>query len=172
MSRVPVKAVHIACFMVALATPSLCRAQAAKNDSKQICIRMREASYADVDFAGSVAAHASVIVGCLISEVSRHDPGTMRAEAASALVQVIATANPPLDPQTAQHARDTVLRALRDRSVDVRVATVTALADFGDGSMIPALQAVAKSDPILSLRDYTANAITRLCKRLAAQSGT
>jgi hypothetical protein len=172
MNRVPVRAFHVAIVMVTLATPALCQAQTGKIDVKQICIRMREVSYADVDFAGAVAAHASVIVGCLISEVSRHDPGTMRAEAASALVQTIATAKPPLDPQTAQHARETVVKALRDRSVDVRVATVTALADFGDESMIPALQAVAKSDPILSLRDYTALAITRMCKRLAAQSRT
>ena len=155
-----------------MAPPALCQAQTAKIDAKQICIRMREASYADVDFAGAVATHANVIIGCLISEVSRHDPGTMRADAASALVQTIATAHPPLDPQTAQHARETVLKALRDRSVDVRVATVTALADFGDESMIPALQTVAKSDPVLSLRDYTALAITRMCKRLAGRSGT
>jgi putative Ca2+/H+ antiporter (TMEM165/GDT1 family) len=171
MNRVSIKVVPIAFFIVAMALPALSQAQTGKIDSKQICIRMREASYADVDFAGAVAAHASVIVGCLISEVSRHDPGTMRADAASALVQAIATAHPPLDPQTAQHARETVLKALRDRSVDVRVATVTALAEFGDESMIPALQAVAKSDPVLSLRDYTALAITRLCKHLAGRSG-
>jgi hypothetical protein len=49
------------------------------------------------------------------------------------------------------------------------VATVTALADFGDESMVPLLQSVAKTDPILSLRDYTALAIARMCKRLAVR---
>jgi HEAT repeat protein len=172
MRRACVSVALMSLALAALTPPALCRAQTGSAGAKQICIRMREASYADVDFAGSVAAHANVIVGCLISEVSRHDPGTMRADAASALVQTMATAHPPLDPQTAQHARETVLKALRDRSVDVRVATVTALAEFGDESMIPALQAVAKSDPVLSLRDYTALAITRMCKRLAGRSET
>jgi len=43
---------------------------------------------------------------------------------------------------------------------------VTALADFGDQPMMAALQNVAKSDPILSLRDYAALAVERVRKRL------
>jgi HEAT repeats len=133
---------------------------------------MHETSYSDVEFAGALAAHGNVIAGCLISEVSAHAPGSMRAEAAAALVQTMASANPPLDPQIAQRARETVLKALHDKSVEVRVATITATADFGDQSMVAPLESVAKSDPVLSVRNYTGLAISRMCKRLAAQSGT
>ena len=133
---------------------------------------MRETSYSDVEFASALALHGNVIAGCLISEVSAHSPGSMRAEAAAALVQTVSTANPPLEPQIGQRARETVLKALHDKSVEVRVATITAIADFGDQSMVPHLVSVAKTDPILSVRDYTALAISRMGKRLAAQAGT
>ena len=166
MSRVPLLASAIALLAAAVAQPAICRAQTTKADAKQICILMHETSYSDVEYAGSLAAHGNVIAGCLISEVSAHAPGSMRAEAAAALVQTMAKANPPLDPQTAQRARETVLKALHDKSVEVRVATITAMTDFGDESMVPELISVAKSDPVLSLRDYTALAITRMRKRL------
>jgi HEAT repeat protein len=94
----------------------------------------------------------------------------MRAQSAMTLVQAMAVANPPLDVATAQRARAVVVNALSDRSVEVRVATVTALAEFGDESMIPALLSVAKSDPVVSFRDYTAGAIARMRKRLRAVS--
>src|SRR5262252_3226215 len=167
MVRVTFHASLVGLAIAVTAQPAIGQAQMSKSDARQICILMHEASYSDAGFAGSLAANGNVIAGCLIAEVSRHNPGSMRAEAASALVQTIATANPPLDPQISQRARETVLKALRDKSVEVRVATITAMADFGDQSMVPQLESVAKSDPVLSLRDYTALAITRMCKRLA-----
>ena len=150
--------------------PAECRAAEDANvDPKQMCLLVREGFHPDDEFAATLAVHGKAVAGCLISEVTGHDPGTTRAEAASSLVQAMALAEPPLDAQTAQRAREVVARALRDRSVEVRVATVSAVAEFGDQSMVPALQAVAKSDPVLSLRDYTALAIERLRKRLAEQ---
>ena len=152
----------------AVMMPSFCVAEEAKVDVKQTCIVVRQLNRADDEFAATLSAHGSVVAGCLISEVLGKEAGARRAEAASALVQAMATANPPLDAHTSARAREAVVKALHDRTVDVRVATVTALADFGDESTIPLLQPVAKSDPVLSLRDYTALAITRMCKRLAA----
>jgi hypothetical protein len=136
------------------------------NDPRQVCMFVREVAHPDGELAATLAVHGKLIAGCLITEVTGNDAGLIRAGAAAVLVQAIAMADPPLDPQTAQRARETVHRALRDRSDAVRIATVTALAEFGDESTVPALQIVAKSDPIFSLRDYTALAITRMRKRL------
>jgi hypothetical protein len=138
------------------------------NDSRQVCIFVRDVSHPDGALAATLAAHGKLIAGCLIAEVSGNDAGLTRAGAAAVLVQALSMADPPIDPQTAQRARETIRRALRDRSDAVRIATVTALADFGDESIVPDLRLVAKSDPILSLRDYTALAITRMRKRLSA----
>ena len=138
------------------------------NDPRQVCIFVRDVPHPDGALAATLAAHGQLIAGCLIAEVSGNDAGLTRAGAAAVLVQAIAMADPPLDLRTAQRARETVRHALRDRSDAVRIATVTALADFGDESIVPELRVVAKSDPILSLRDYTALAITRMRKRLNA----
>ena len=136
------------------------------NDPRQVCIFVRDVPHPDGALAATLAAHGKLVAGCLIAEVSGSDSGLTRAGAAAVLVQAIAMADPPLDPQMEQRARETIRRALRDRSDAVRIATVTALADFGDASIVPALVAVAKSDPVFSLRDYTALAIARLHKRL------
>ena len=138
------------------------------NDPRQVCIFVRDVPHPDGALAATLAAHGRLIAGCLIAEVSGNDSGLTRAGAAAVLVQALAMADPPLDTQMEQRAREAVRRALRDRSDAVRIATVTALADFGDASSVPALVLVAKTDPILSLRDYTALAITRLHKRLDA----
>src|SRR5215471_5070216 len=138
------------------------------NDPRQVCIFVRDISHPDGALAATLAAHGKLTAGCLIAEVSGNDAGLTRAGAAAVLVQALAMADPPLDPQMEQRVRETIRRALRDRSDAVRIATVTALADFGDESTVPELRIVAKSDPILSLRDYTALAITRMRKRLSA----
>jgi hypothetical protein len=138
------------------------------SDSRQVCIFVRDISHPDGALAATLAAHGKLIAGCLIAEVSGNDAGLTRAGAAAVLVQAVAMADPPLDPQMEQRARETIRRALRDHSDAVRIATVTALADFGDESIMPELRVVAKSDPILSLRDYTALAITRMRKRLSS----
>lgn len=160
-----------AIVLAAAATASSGSAEEAKADSKHTCIVVRALDRAEPEYAATLSAHGSVVAGCLISELTGREPDAMRAEAASALVQAIATARPPLEAQLSARARDAVLKALRDRTVEVRVATVTALAEFGDESMVPALRLVAKSDPVLSLRDYTALAVTRMCKRLGARAG-
>lgn len=152
MKRKAVWALLVVLASTAIFAPAPARAQTGAADSKRACLLEHE-------------------VRCLILELSGKEQGPARAEAASDLVAALTTADPPLDAQTALRAREAVLKALRDRSVDVRVATVTAVEQFGDESMIPALQAVATSDPILSLRTYTALAISRMTKRLAAHSG-
>jgi hypothetical protein len=140
------------------------------NDPRQVCIFVRDVPHPDDALAATLAAHGKLIAGCLIGEVSGADSGLTRAGAAAVLVQALAMADPPLDLQMEQRARETIRRALHDRSDAVRIATVTALADFGDASVVPSLVAVAKSDPILSLRDYTALAIARLQKRLGTDA--
>lgn len=168
MTRVSRGAI-VAGMSAVLAVASVCRGEDAKIDAKQQCIMIRGLNRADDEFAATLSAHGNAVAGCLITEVSGRASAPMRADAAAALVQAIATANPPLETHTSVRAREAVLKALHDRTVDVRVATVTALAEFGDESAIPLLRSVAKSDPILSLRDYTAQAIARMCKRLAVQ---
>ncbi len=132
--------------IVSIVMPTAASAQAATSDVKRECVLDRE-------------------VRCLIAELSGKAPESERAEAASDLAAALTTADPPLDPQTAQRVREAIVKALHDRSVAVRVATITALGEYGDESMIPVLYAVAKSDPILSVRDYTARAIARMRKR-------
>lgn len=161
----------VAIVLAATAVASLCRAEEARVDSKQTCVVIRDLNRADDEFAATLSAHGNAVAACLISELLGRKPGETRAEAASALVQAMATAHPALGATTSLRAREAVLKALRDRAVEVRVATVTALAEYGDETMVPALQVVAKTDPILSLRDYTALAVTRMCKRLGARTG-
>jgi hypothetical protein len=61
-----------------------------------------------------------------------------------------------------------MLRAL-DRA-DSEYATTLSTHGNAAESMIPLLQSIAKTDPVLSLRDYTALAITRMRKRLEARA--
>jgi HEAT repeat protein len=156
--------------LAATAAASVCGAEEAKVDSRQTCVVLRGLNRADDDFAATISAHGNAVTACLISELLGRKPGSARADAASALVQAMATATPALDAKTSLRAREAVLNALRDRAVEVRVAAVTALADYGDETMVPALQMVAKSDPILSLREYTALAVSRMCKRLGTRA--
>jgi HEAT repeat protein len=142
----------LALAAAATLSTSIAGAQADKHDSKQVCPLDHE-------------------VRCLITELSGKGSESARAEAASDLVEALTTADPPLDVQTSLRVREAVLKTLHDRSVDVRVATVTAVGEFGDESLIAALYDVAKSDPVLSLRDYAARAIARARKRLAARPG-
>src|SRR3954471_2512542 len=148
-----------------LAMQPVCRAQSAKGDSTQSCLFIHETDHRDDDLANALAAHGDAVVGCLISELSGKGAASTRAEAALVLVRTITNVDPPLGSVTARGARVAIVRALRDRSFDVRVATVSALGEFGDATMIPALQSVATSDPTFSLRDYTASAIARIRKR-------
>jgi hypothetical protein len=168
MGRAPFRA-SILVFLVGVSVhPSICRAQSRDVNSTHACMFRGTPEGPEDEFVAALAVRGNAVAGCLIAEVSGKDSGSTRAQSAMTLVQAMAIANPPLDLATAQRARDVVVKALRDRSVEVRVATVTALAEFGDESMVPALQLVAKSDPVLSLRDYTAGAIARMRKRLTA----
>jgi hypothetical protein len=167
MSRAPFRVIPVLLVAASL-QPSICRAQSHDLDSAHACMFHGSSEIPEDEFVAALALRGKAVAPCLISEVSGKDSGSMRAQSAMTLVQAMAVANPPLDLATAQRARDIVVKALRDRSLEVRVATVTALAEFGDESMVPALQLVAKSDPVLSLRDYTAGAIARMRKRLTA----
>jgi hypothetical protein len=98
----------------------MCRAEEAKVDSKHTCIVVRALDRADSEFAATLSAHANAVAGCLISEVSGKEPEAIRAEAASALVQAVATANPRLDSNTSVRAHEAVVKALRDSAASIR----------------------------------------------------
>jgi HEAT repeats len=141
-------------------------------DPRQVCILVQQAYEWDTRFAAKIAAHARVSIPCLI-QMYRSDVGLTRAEAAPTLVRALADKKDGLDPETAQKARQVILRALQDPSEAVRSKTVMSLERFGTPDMIPALKEVAKSDPAgggdhgFWIREYAVRAIAAIQSRTA-----
>jgi len=140
------------------------------NDGHQVCILVQEAYEWDSRFAAKIAAHAEVAIPCLI-RMYRSDVGLTRAEAAPTLVRALADGKDGLNPETAQNAREIILRALQDPSEAVRSKTVRSLERFGAPDMIPPLKEVAKSDPAdggdhsFWIREYAVRAIAAIHSR-------
>ncbi len=115
-------------------------------DTHQVCILVQQAYEWNSRLAAKIAAHAKISIPCLI-QMYRSDVGLTRAEAAPTLVRALADGKNGLDPETAQKARQVILRGLQDPSEAVRSKTVESLERFGAPDMIPALKEVAKLDP-------------------------
>jgi hypothetical protein len=143
------------------------------NDRRQACIFVRESYDPESKFAGALAAHGTTTVPCLLS-MYKSDVWIVRGKAASVLVQAVAV-SPNLDPEMRKAAHDVILAALRDTSASVRVDTVDALGRFGQPDIIPALQAVAQSDPYVGgpkktfwIREHAVDAVTSIEERAKA----
>lgn len=139
------------------------------NDPHQVCIFVHESYDPESKFAAKIVAHASVAVPCLI-QMYGSDVGLTRAEAAPVLVQAWVKAGKQLDPSLSERVRQIILTALRDPSEAVRSHTVGALGKFGGQDMIPALKAVAETDPAPevqghSIRKRAARAVEQIQKR-------
>jgi hypothetical protein len=139
-------------------------------DTHQVCILVQQAYEWDTPFAAKIAAHAKVSIPCLI-QMYRSNVGLTRAEAAPTLVRALAYGKEGLNADTAQKARQVILRALQDPSEAVRSKTVKSLERFGAPDMIPLLREVAKSDSAdggdhgFSIREYAVRAIAAIQSR-------
>lgn len=139
-------------------------------DTHQVCILVQQAYEWNTRFAAKIAAHAKVSIPCLI-QMYGSDAGLTRAEAAPTLVRALADGKDKLDAETAQKARQVILRALQDPSEAVRSKTVRSLERFGAPDMIPALKQVANSDPAdggdhtFWIRKYAVHAIASIQSR-------
>lgn len=97
------------------------------------------------------------------------DVGLMRAEATPVLVMALANDKSDLGDDMIQQARQVILQALQDPSEAVRIDTVRSLSNFGKEDMIPALKAVAQTDPSPDenyyIRRHAAEAIAAIQQR-------
>lgn len=143
------------------------------SDSSQVCIVVRQAYDPGSQFAAEIARHGKVAIPCLV-EMYRSDVGLTRAEAAPTIVQALVMSIDPLDADMIAAAQKTILQALHDPSVSVRINTVEALGRFGGTDMIGPLRQVVEADPTPevgggSIRTRATAAIAAIEQR--AQSG-
>jgi hypothetical protein len=116
------------------------------NDPRQVCIFVHEAYNPESRLGAKISAHAKIALPCLL-EMSKSDIVSDRAEAIPVLSQALAKGKDSLDAESVRAAKEQIVKGLQDPNSVVRGETVIALGDFGDVDMIPALQAVARSDP-------------------------
>jgi len=121
------------------------------NDPHQVCIFVHEAYNPGSRLGAKISAHAKIAFPCLL-EMSRSDIVADRAEAIPVLVQALAKGKSSLDAESVQVAKEQIVKGLHDPNSVVRGETVIALGDFGEVDMIPALEAVASSDPASDIR--------------------
>lgn len=138
------------------------------SDPRQVCIFVREVYSPNSLFAAKIASHGKVAIPCLL-KMYASNAGLARADAAAVLVQALAKSD-DLDPGVIETSHQTIVKALHDPHEAVRSHTVDALAKFGTADMIPALTAVASSDPSFEdnefwIREKAAKAILEIQKR-------
>ena len=89
------------------------------------------------------------------------------------MVQALAKGRNEIDPATVKAVQQATLSALHDPDGGVRIDTVKGLGKFVTEDMIPALKAVADTDPApevsgYSIRKWAAEAIAKIQKRAQA----
>jgi hypothetical protein len=143
------------------------------NDTHQVCILVNESYNPDSRFVAEIASHWKTAIPCLI-KMYGSDVALTRAEAAPVLVRALASARDGLDPESSRAVRQVIVRALHDPHEAVRGNTVEALGSFGTEDMIPALKAVAETDPSPevqghSIKKSASEAIAAIQKRAGQQ---
>jgi hypothetical protein len=141
------------------------------NDQRQVCI-LADGAYLEDELAD----HARVSVPCLLQRF-KNVPHAFRGEVVAMMVQALAKGRKEIDPATVEAVQQATLSALHDSDEGVRIDVVEGLGKFGSEDMIPALKAVADTDPALevhghSIRKWAAEAIAKIQKRAAANSAT
>jgi hypothetical protein len=134
------------------------------SNPRQVCILANGAYLTD-----ELADHAKVAVPCLLQRF-KNAAAPPRGDVVAMLVQALAKGRNDLDAATTQSVQQIILSALHDSDGGVRIDTVNALAKFGGADMIPALKAVADTDPSpevqgYSIRKWAAEAIAAIQKR-------
>jgi HEAT repeat protein len=136
-------------------------------DQRQVCILA-----GGVYLEGELADHAKASLPCLLKRFN-NGPNGFRGKVAAMMVQALAKGRNDLDPATIEAVQKVTLSALHDSDDGVRIDIVEALGNFGTDDMIPALKAVADTDPARevhghSIRKWAANAIEQIQKRATA----
>lgn len=142
-------------------------------DPRQVCILVNQGYDPDSQLAARIADHGKIAVPCLV-QLSKSDLGAYRGESVPILVQILTKKKDDLDPDTAQAIKQVVLTALHDSDIMARSFTIDALGKYGTEDMIPALKAVAETDPSPevqghSIRKSAAEAIASIEKRTGRQ---
>jgi hypothetical protein len=135
------------------------------NDQRQVCIVVRAAGGWQSGLADIVASNGKAAMPCLIQK-SKSDLGIIRASAASIIAEILATTK-DLPAATRNAARRVMLQALRDPSLHARYEIVSALKDYGDVDMLPAIKRLAEAEPQASLRKLAREAIADIQARAA-----
>jgi HEAT repeat protein len=109
-----------------------------------------------------------VVIPCLM-QMAQSASFFDRYKAVAVLVQLRAK-DGKLSPEMSEKIRQVIIAALHDNNENVRVFTVFTLRDFGGQDMIPALQAVAQTDPAPevngnSIRNLATTAVAAIQKR-------
>jgi HEAT repeat protein len=137
------------------------------NDQRQVCILANT-----VYLPAELADHAKASVPCLFKAFKvasdRH-----RGSVMASIARAFAKARSGPDRATLQEVQQTMLGELNDPDVKVRSATAWVLGQSGGEDMIPALKAVAETDPApevngKSVRKRANEAIAEIQKRAAA----
>lgn len=133
-------------------------------DQRQVCI-LANGVYLEEELAD----HAKASLPCLLQRF-KNAPHFFRGKVAAMMVQALANGRNEIDPATVEAVQQATLAALHDRDDGVRIDIVEGLGKFGTEDMIPALKAVADTDPGPevhghSIRKWAAEAIVKIQKR-------
>jgi hypothetical protein len=148
------------------------------SDRRQVCILVDSAAVLDGPTTEETASRMKAAMPCILQR-SRSEVNINRAIAAPMLVEALAKGKTALDPEITKQAQQLILSNLHDPDPGVRSFTVGGLYNFGEPDMIPALAAVAQSDPAIEtqpdktqwypIRDFAAKAIAEIEKRAATR---
>jgi hypothetical protein len=138
------------------------------NDPYQLCIIAHTSYNTDSAFARRLAMAGQAVIPCLM-QMAQSASFNDRYKAVAVLVQLRAR-DGKLSPEMSEKIMQVTIAALHDANENVRVFTVFTLRDFGGQDIIPALQAVAQTDPAPevngnSIRKLAATAIAAIQKR-------
>jgi HEAT repeat protein len=133
-------------------------------DQRQVCI-LADGAYLEDELAD----HAKASLPCLLKRFN-NAPHFFRGKVAAMMVQALVKGRNEIDLATVEAVQQATLSALHDPDEGVRIDTVEGLGKFGTEDMIPALKAVADTDPAPevhghSIRKWAAEAIAKIQKR-------
>ena len=119
------------------------------SDQRQVCI-LTNGVYLEYELAD----HAKASLPCLLQRF-KNAPHAMRGRVAAMLVQALAKGRNEVDPATVEAVQQATLSALHDPNDGVRIDIVEGLGKFGTEDMIPALKAVAETDPATEVHGHS-----------------
>ena len=140
-------------------------------DPNEMCLLVKNGLVPPSHSASEAANRERVALPCLW-KLSESERVWDRMGASVLLIKLWAKAGDVLDAATSQEVRRILERALHDQHEFTRATTIEYLQKYGREDMIPALRAVAESDPAIDkesqqfyLREYAAKAAAEIQRR-------